>query len=454
MLLSSYFLPTLKENPIDATVASHQLMIRAGMIRQTSSGIYSWLPLGLRVLRKVERIIRDEMNKSGAQEILMPTIQPAELWIESGRYDAYGKEMLRIKDRHERDLLYGPTHEEVITDLFRKNISSYKDLPKNLYQIHWKFRDEIRPRFGLMRGREFLMKDSYSFDIDEASAKVTYNLMYETYFKIFLKMGLKPIALKADTGAIGGDLSHEFHILAEVGESAIYYDKKFDKFFNNDSEKSDQSIHKDNEKVDIKKIFKAQEQEIKIDFQELQSIYAMADDLHIADKCPISNEDLASKRGIEVGQIFNFGLKYSKSMQASVMASNGEKIYPNMGSYGIGVSRVVAGAIEANHDENGIIWPKQIAPFEAIIINVKSGDKDCDKFCENLYQKFLNNNIDVLYDDTKNSLGQKLAIADLIGIPTQIIVGPKSIENKVIEIKDRRSGKKIQISYDSISDLG
>ena len=454
MLLSSYFLPTLKENPIDATVASHQLMIRAGMIRQTSSGIYSWLPLGLRVLRKVERIIRDEMNKSGAQEILMPTIQPAELWIESGRYDAYGKEMLRIKDRHERDLLYGPTHEEVITDLFRKNISSYKDLPKNLYQIHWKFRDEIRPRFGLMRGREFLMKDSYSFDIDEASAKVTYNLMYETYFKIFLKMGLKPIALKADTGAIGGDLSHEFHILAEVGESAIYYDKKFDKFFNNDSEKSDQSIHKDNEKVDIKKIFKAQEQEIKIDFQELQSIYAMADDLHVADKCPISNEDLASKRGIEVGQIFNFGLKYSKSMQASVMASNGEKIYPNMGSYGIGVSRVVAGAIEANHDENGIIWPKQIAPFEAIIINVKSGDKDCDKFCENLYQKFLNNNIDVLYDDTKNSLGQKLAIADLIGIPTQIIVGPKSIENKVIEIKDRRSGKKIQISYDSISDLG
>jgi prolyl-tRNA synthetase len=362
--------------------------------------------------------------------------------------------MLRIKDRHERDLLYGPTHEEVITDLFRKNISSYKDLPKNLYQIHWKFRDEIRPRFGLMRGREFLMKDSYSFDIDEASAKVTYNLMYETYFKIFLKMGLKPIALKADTGAIGGDLSHEFHILAEVGESAIYYDKKFDKFFNNDSEKSDQSIHKDNEKVDIKKIFKAQEQEIKIDFQELQSIYAMADDLHIADKCPISNEDLASKRGIEVGQIFNFGLKYSKSMQASVMASNGEKIYPNMGSYGIGVSRVVAGAIEANHDENGIIWPKQIAPFEAIIINVKSGDKDCDKFCENLYQKFLNNNIDVLYDDTKNSLGQKLAIADLIGIPTQIIVGPKSIENKVMEIKDRRSGKKIQIRYDSISDLG
>lgn len=454
MLLSSYFLPTLKENPIDATVASHQLMIRAGMIRQTSSGIYSWLPLGLRVLRKVERIIRDEMNKSGAQEILMPTIQPAELWIESGRYDAYGKEMLRIKDRHERDLLYGPTHEEVITDLFRKNISSYKDLPKNLYQIHWKFRDEIRPRFGLMRGREFLMKDSYSFDIDEASAKVTYNLMYETYFKIFLKMGLKPIALKADTGAIGGDLSHEFHILAEVGESAIYYDKKFDKFFNNDSEKSDQSIHKDNEKVDIKKIFKAQEQEIKIDFQELQSIYAMADDLHVADKCPISNEDLASKRGIEVGQIFNFGLKYSKSMQASVMASNGEKIYPNMGSYGIGVSRVVAGAIEANHDENGIIWPKQIAPFEAIIINVKSGDKDCDKFCENLYQKFLNNNIDILYDDIKNSLGQKLAIADLIGIPTQIIVGPKSIENKVIEIKDRRSGKKIQISYDSISDLG
>ncbi len=450
MLLSSYFLPTLKENPIDATVTSHQLMIRAGMIRQTSSGIYSWLPLGLRVLRKVEKIIRDEMDKSGAQEILMPTIQPAELWIESGRYDAYGKEMLRIKDRHERDLLYGPTHEEVITDLFRKNISSYKDLPKNLYQIHWKFRDEIRPRFGLMRGREFLMKDSYSFDIDEVSAKITYDLMYETYFKIFLKMGLKPIALKADTGAIGGDLSHEFHILAEVGESAIYYDKKFDKFFDYHNQEASQLISENIENIDIKKIFKAQEQEIKINFQELRSIYAMADDLHITDRCPINNEDLASKRGIEVGQIFNFGLKYSKSMQASVMASNGEKIYPNMGSYGIGVSRVVAGAIEANHDENGIIWPKQIAPFEAIIINVKSGDKDCDKFCEKLYQELLNNNIDVLYDNTKNSLGQKFAIADLIGIPTQIIVGPKSIENKILEIKDRRSGKKTQIKYDSI----
>ena len=278
MKLSQYFLPTLKENPIDATVVSHQLMIRAGMIRQTASGIYTWLPLGLKVLRKVEKIIKEEMDKAGALEVLMPTIQPAELWIESGRYDAYGKEMLRIKDRHDRDILYGPTHEEVITDIFRKNVSSYKDLPKNLYQIHWKFRDEIRPRFGLMRGREFLMKDSYSFDIDEVNAKKTYNLMYETYFKIFRKMGLKPMAVRADTGAIGGDLSHEFHLLADTGESAIYYDKKFDELKN-------------------------------LDVAEMQSLYAMADEMHVPEKCPISTDQLSSRRGIEVGHIFNFGLK-------------------------------------------------------------------------------------------------------------------------------------------------
>ncbi len=287
MKLSQYFLPTLKENPIDATVVSHQLMVRAGMIRQTASGIYTWLPLGLKVLRKVEKIIKEEMDKAGALEILMPTIQPAELWIESGRYDAYGKEMLRIKDRHERDILYGPTHEEVVTDIFRKNVTSYKDLPKNLYQIHWKFRDEIRPRFGLMRGREFLMKDSYSFDIDEINAKKTYNLMYETYFKIFRKMGLKPMAVRADTGAIGGDLSHEFHILADTGESAIYYDKKFE--------------------------------EENLDVAEMQNLYAMADEMHVVEKCPIAANQLASRRGIEVGHIFNFGLKYSKSMDASVM---------------------------------------------------------------------------------------------------------------------------------------
>ena len=422
MRLSKYFLPTLKENPIDATVVSHQLLVRSGMIRQTASGIYSWLPLGLKVLRKVEKIIKEEMDKAGALEVLMPTIQPAELWIESGRYEAYGKEMLRIKDRHDRDILYGPTHEEVVTDLFRKNITSYKDLPKNLYQIHWKFRDEIRPRFGLMRGREFLMKDSYSFDLNEEDARKTYNLMYETYFKIFRKMGLKPIALRADTGAIGGDLSHEFHILADVGESAIFYDKKFDEL--------------------------SEEQEI--DIAQTKQIYAMADDLHIPEKCPIPADQLVSKRGIEVGQVFNFGLKYSKAMEASVMGAGGEKIYPNMGSYGIGVSRVVAAAIEANHDENGIIWPAQIAPFDVILINIRVGDEACDKACEELYFKLQNKGVEVLYDDTKNSLGQKFSVADLIGVPTQIIIGPKSLALGKVEIKNRKTGEKSEVSLDEV----
>jgi prolyl-tRNA synthetase len=418
MKLSNYFLPTLKENPIDATVVSHQLMVRAGMIRQTASGIYTWLPLGLRVLRKVENIIKREMDKAGALEILMPTIQPAELWQESGRYDAYGKEMLRIKDRNDRDILYGPTHEEVVTDIFRKNVTSYKDLPKNLYQIHWKFRDEIRPRFGLMRGREFLMKDSYSFDIDEVNAKKTYNLMYETYFKIFRAMGLKPMAVRADTGAIGGDLSHEFHILADTGESAIYYDKKFE----------DENLN----------------------IQEMQALYAMADEMHVVEKCPIPQNQVLTRRGIEVGHIFNFGLKYSKAMEASVMGSDGNKIYPNMGSYGIGVSRICAAAIEANHDANGIIWPSEIAPFQVVLINVRSGDELCDKVCEEIYDKLTAQNIEVLYDDTKASLGQKFSVADLIGVPTQIVVGPKSAAAGKVEIKDRKTGEKKEIE---ISDL-
>lgn len=425
MKLSRYFLPTLKENPIDATVVSHQLMIRAGMIRQTASGIYTWLPLGLKVLRKVEKIIKEEMDKSGALEVLMPTIQPAELWQESGRYDAYGKEMLRIKDRHDRDILYGPTHEEVITDIFRKNVTSYKDLPKNLYQIHWKFRDEIRPRFGLMRGREFLMKDSYSFDIDEIGAKKTYNLMYETYFKIFRRMGLKAMALRADTGAIGGDLSHEFHILADTGESAIFYDKQ------------------------IEEVLEAKE----LDLVKLQSLYAMADELHDEKKCEVAKENLKSRRGIEVGHIFNFGLKYSKAMEASVMGPNGEKIYPNMGSYGIGASRVVAAAIEANHDSNGIIWTKELAPFQVALINVRQGDELCDKVCEEIYNNLQQQGVEVIYDDTKASLGQKFSIADLIGIPTQIIVGPKSAALGNVEVKDRKSGEKKEVAISNIVNL-
>jgi len=422
MKLSNYFLPTLKENPVDATIASHQLMIRAGMIRQTASGIYSWLPLGLKVLRNIENIIRDELNKSEALEILMPTIQPKELWIESGRYDDYGKEMLRIKDRHDRDILYGPTHEEVVTDLFRKNVTSYKDLPKNLYQIHWKFRDEIRPRFGVMRGREFLMKDSYSFDLDAVSARKTYDLMYATYFKIFKRLGLKPIALRANTGAIGGDLSHEFHVLADSGESAIYYDKKFDE-------------------LSASKSF---------NIQEMQSVYAMADEMHNEADCPIATDQLASRRGIEVGHIFNFGEKYSKAMEAFVTGPSGEKLYPNMGSYGIGVSRLVGAIIESSHDENGIIWPEAVAPFQVILINLKVGDAACDKLCEEIYEKFCNRNVEILYDDSKTSVGQKFSVADLIGIPTQVIVGPKGAANGIVEIKNRVSGKKTDIAVGNI----
>ena len=413
-------LPTHKENPLDAHVVSHQLMIRAGMIRQTASGIYSWLPLGLKVLRKVENIIKKQMDLAGACEILMPTIQPAELWLESGRYNDYGKEMLRITDRHDRALLYGPTHEEVVTDLFRKNVFSYKDLPKNLYQIHWKFRDEVRPRFGLMRGREFLMKDAYSFDINFEESKATYNLMYSTYFKIFQAMGLKPIALKAETGAIGGDLSHEFHILAETGESAIFYDKKFDEI----------------------------SQQKNINIADMQQIYAMADDLHIPEKCSVTPENLISKRGIEVGHIFNFGTKYSKAMQATVLDQDGKKVYPYMGSYGIGVSRVVAACIEANHDSKGIIWPKEIAPFEVVLVNLKSNNQQATDLCLQIYHKLQEQNIEVLFDDTKNSLGQKLAIADLIGIPTQILVSDKSLDE--VEIKNRLTQEKQLISINNL----
>lgn len=445
MKLSNYFLPTLKENPIDAKVVSHQLMMRSGMIRQTSLGIYTWLPLGLKVLRKVENIIRNKMNEAGAIELLMPVIQPAELWQESNRYDSYGKEMLRIKDRHERDMLFGPTHEEVITDIFRKNINSYKDLPKNLYQINTKFRDEIRPRFGVMRSREFMMKDGYSFDINEEKAKETYNLMYETYFQIFYAMGLKPIAVRADNGAIGGSMSHEFHILAKTGESAIYYDKQFDSLSTK-------------EKFDIKK---------------MQSLYAMADEMHDENNCPVSLENLASKRGIEVGHIFNFGTKYSKSMNASVMGNaeqgspylGGEservggamgvhnKIYPNMGSYGIGVSRIVASAIEANFDEKGIVWTKELSPFDVYLINVKNGDEVSDKICDEIYAKLRMQNIDVLYDDRKVSLGQKFSTADLIGIPTQVIVGSKLAKENKIEVKNRQTGEKQEILIENLSKI-
>jgi prolyl-tRNA synthetase len=422
MKLSNYFLPTLKENPIDAKIVSHQLMIRAGMIRQVNSGIYSWLPLGLKVLNNVARVIRSEIEKAGCLEVLMPAIQPAELWVESGRYDDYGQEMLRIKDRHDRDLLFGPTCEEIITDIFRKNITSYRDLPKNFYQIQWKFRDEIRPRFGVMRGREFFMKDGYSFDLDFESSKKSYDLMYATYFKIFKKLGLDAMAVKAETGAIGGDLSHEFHILADTGESAIYYDKKFDEL----------------------------RKEQDVDIKAMQNLYSAADEMHDPKNCPIDESKIASRRGIEIGHIFHFGDKYSKAMNAKVTNNEGKEIFPQMGSYGIGVSRLVAAMIEANFDERGIMWHKSVAPFQIALINLKVGDTNCDKICGEIYQKLLNNNIEVLYDDTKNGAGQKFANMDLIGIPTQIIIGPKGLQNGIAEIKDRRSGKKEEIKSEDV----
>lgn len=421
MRLSNYFLPTLKETPAEAQIASHRLMLRAGMIRQSAAGIYSWLPLGHRVLRKVEQIVREEQDRAGAQEMLMPTIQSAELWRESGRYDDYGKEMLRIVDRHERDLLYGPTNEELITDVFRNSVRSYKDLPKNLYHIQWKFRDEIRPRFGIMRGREFLMKDAYSFDLDFEAAKKSYENMFIAYLRTFARMGLRTIPVQADPGAIGGDMSHEFHVLADTGEGDVYYDEAFDKFT------LDQMVSADAALVG-----------------ELQSLYAAADEKHDAANCPIGEDKLRQSKGIEVGHIFYFGTKYSDSMQALVTDPNGDKVPVEMGSYGIGVSRLVAGIIEASHDEDGIVWPESVAPFHVGLINLRPSDGACDKACDDLYAELGARGVDVLYDDTDERAGAKFAKMDLIGLPWQLIVGPRGLKNGVVELKNRATGERLE----------
>jgi len=418
MRLSQYFLPLLKETPNDAQIVSHRLMLRAGMIRQLQSGIYNWLPLGLRVLKKIESIIRDEMDKAGALELLMPTIQPAELWHESGRYEAYGKEMLRMKDRHEREVVFGPTAEEVVGDIFRKNIKSYKDLPKNLYNIQWKFRDEIRPRFGVMRGREFLMKDAYSFDMDFESAKKSYDSMYKSYLKIFKRMGLKVIPVQADTGPIGGNLSHEFQVLAQTGESEIYYEKELETLLLQDE----------------------------IDIEKLQKYYAAADEKHEQQETKIPPHKLNKTRGIEVGHVFYFGTKYSKAMNIAVKNNKGEDVFPEMGSYGIGVSRLVGAVIEANHDEAGIIWPESIAPFKVGIINLKTNDENSTKMCDGFYGKLQEKNIEVLYDDREESTGAKFAAQDLIGTPYQIIIGPRGAAAGKLELKNRRTGERVELS--------
>ncbi|MDB2414616.1 proline--tRNA ligase [Rickettsiales bacterium] len=422
MRLSRYFLPIIKENPAEAKIVSHRLMLRAGMVRQLTSGIYNWLPLGLAVLKNIEEIVRQEMNKAGAIEIMMPTMQPAELWQESGRYDDYGKEMLRVTDRHERDMLYGPTHEEVVSDLFRNNVRSYKDLPMNLYQIHWKFRDEIRPRFGVMRGREFLMKDSYSFDLDTESSMQTYAVMYEAYLKIFKRMGLTAIPVRADNGAIGGDASHEFQILADTGESEVYYDKKFEELMGRGD----------------------------VDIDAMRKLYAAADEMHDPENCPVSKEDLCSKRGIEVGHIFNFGTKYSAAMNVKVQNSDGKEVFPQMGSYGIGVSRLVGAIIESSHDDNGIIWPESVTPFDIGLINIKTNDEECTKATDDLYEKLSNAGVKVLYDDTKESAGKKFANMDLIGLPWQIAIGPRSLKSGTVELKNRATGQKEDLSFDAV----
>ncbi|MGD8327262.1 MAG: proline--tRNA ligase [Sphingomonadales bacterium] len=429
MRLSRYFLPTMKETPSEAQIASHRLMLRAGMIRQTSAGIYAWLPLGLRVLRKIEQIVREEQDRAGAVELLMPTIQSADLWRESGRYDDYGKEMLRITDRHERDMLYGPTNEEMITDIFRREIRSYKDLPKNLYHIQWKFRDEIRPRFGVMRGREFLMKDNYSFDLDEEAARKSYNAMFVAYLRTFARMGLIAVPVRADTGPIGGDLSHEFQILADTGESELFYDASI-------------------EDVTLDQLMALNEGDPLI--ERLQSVYAMESEKHDADNCPLEGDQLRSRRGIEVGHIFFFGTKYSETMGATVQGTDGKPVTVQMGSYGIGVSRLMGGIIEASHDENGIIWPESVAPYQIGLINLRHGDEACTQACDDLYQKLTNSGVEVLYDDRDERAGAKFSTMDLIGLPWQISIGPRGLKNGIVELKNRKTGERIEESADAV----
>lgn len=430
MRLSDYFLPTLKENPTEAQIVSHRLMLRAGLIRQTSAGIYAWLPLGYRVLRKIEQIVREEQDAAGAQEMLMPTIQPAELWRESGRYEDYGKEMLRIRDRHEREMLFGPTNEEMITALFRDEIKSYRDIPKNLYHIQWKFRDEIRPRFGVMRGREFLMKDAYSFDIDSAGARRSYQKMFLAYLRTFARMGLKAIPMQADTGPIGGDLSHEFIILADTGESGVFCDKSW---------------------LDLDVLADAPNPEDDLEpfFNRLTAIYAATDEKHTPDRCPLSADRLVERRGIEVGHIFSFGTKYSKPMNAVVTGANGETITLEMGSYGIGVSRLVGAIIEARHDAQGIIWPESVAPFKVGLINLKAGDTETETTCQELYDDLRMAGVEVLYDDRNERPGVKFADMDLIGLPWHLVVGPRGLKNGVVELKCRATGERVEMSRDN-----
>jgi prolyl-tRNA synthetase len=425
MRLSRYFLPVLKENPAEAQIVSHRLMLRAGMIKQSSAGIYSWLPLGFKVLRKLEDIVHEEQIRAGHIPMLMPTLQSADLWRESGRYEAYGQEMLRIKDRHERDMLYGPTNEELITDIFRTHVGSYKDLPMTLYHIQWKFRDEIRPRFGVMRGREFFMKDGYNFDIDRDSALHAYNRHLVSYLKTYERMGLQAIPMRADSGPIGGDDTHEFLVLAETGESEVFYDSAI-----TDLKIGDRVVDYDS-REDCASILK-----------EWTTPYARTDETHDeALFAQIPQERQRKSRGIEVGQIFYFGTKYSDAMGATVATESGERVPVHMGSHGIGVSRLIGAIIEASHDDNGIIWPEGVTPFHCGIVNLKQGDSETDAACDALYGGLRALGLDPLYDDRQERAGGKFATMDLIGLPWRITVGPRGLKNGVVELTSRRTGQ-------------
>ena len=430
MRLSRYFLPTMKDTPREAEIVSHRLMLRAGMMQQASAGIYSWLPLGFRVLKKTEQIVREEQDAAGWQETLMPTIQPADLWRESSRYDDYGKEMLRIKDRHDRDMLYGPTNEELITDIFRTHVRSYRELPGRLYHIQWKFRDEVRPRFGVMRGREFLMKDAYSFDIDFESAKRAYNRQFVAYLRTFDRLGLKAIPMAADSGPIGGDMSHEFIILADTGESEVF-------------------CHKDWLTTDAVPASVDYEGDLQPIVDACLARYAATDEKHDPASCPIAEAELVRTRGIEVGHIFYFGTKYSEPMGAKVAGADGKETAVHMGSYGVGVSRLVGGIIEASHDDAGIVWPEPVAPFKVGLVNIKVGDGACDATTEDLYARLGRAGVEVLVDDREERPGPKLANMDLIGLPWQVIVGPRGLANGVVEVKNRRTGEREEMTPDA-----
>ncbi|MFL1781225.1 Proline--tRNA ligase [Candidatus Hepatincolaceae symbiont of Richtersius coronifer] len=435
MLFSKYFCPILKENPKDALIASHTLMIKSGLIRQTSSGIYIWLPMGLKILNKISAIIKDEMDQTGALNVLMPTIQSADIWQESGRYEDYGLEMLRIKDRHERDFLYSPTNEEQITQIFRDNVQSHKDLPLNLYQINWKFRDEIRPRFGVMRGREFLMKDAYSFDQTPEGAVLSYKKMFAAYLKIFQRLGLQAIPMQADTGPIGGDLSHEFIILATTGESEVYYDKSL---LNLDL--LDGKINYD---LDVENIYNL-----------YTAPYASTEDKHTGDNPNYlkNQSSVVKQKGIEVGHIFYFADKYSLPMKAKILDKNGQNINVLMGSYGIGISRLMGAIIEASYDDKGIIWPYALAPF-TVIINSLGNNHKVKEHCFTLYNYLIEQGVDVLYNDKDDSVSSKLNSTDLLGIPKQINIGSKSLESGRWEIKDRKTGKVTQLAQQDLPTL-